>query len=523
MQHSQEEEKQGEEGGDKAVSRESTSTNVEDPNYRTRNVSRGLGSLAIQNVITSILAFVFLAVLLRLTSPVDYTAYSSVLVSIGVGVTVSTFALQFAAARYVAMFSEQDEKKGWGVAKSIFVLSLIFSTLATLIFEVVSPELSMYFMKSTSWTFLFSLGGFWLFGYSFSSILQGIIQGMKKYVLLAKMITTSRIAMLGFAIGALELYHNVDFAIIAWLVYYLILIVWPLRKIAPHLFQKSKSYYSEVIKYSTPLAIAAIFGIVSSSGDSIIIGGYTSSLGAYNAAIQISTTLSLVLVMPLITALLPEAASSSGTEGDVSNVVRLAIRFLILGLLPASLLMAGLTSQLLSLFSGGGTYLSATGALEIITLTYFFFGMQSIVYSLLQATGHSVQALVSGIAASLADVGLALLLVPSLGMVGGATSRALEALIGMSVSIYFVRRYLRNPDSQAFYLKGIVASVIPFAAVFCLSSYVSSRTITLIPYSVIGIVTFLVCIKTMKLLSEEDRSFLAHVIPQRLQKFLRYL
>ena len=515
MQHQEEQE-------DKAVPSESTSTTVEDPNFRTRNVSRGLGSLAIQNVITSILAFVFLAVLLRLTSPVDYTAYSSVLVSIGVGVTVSTFALQFAAARYVAMFSEQDEKKGWGVAKSIFVLSLIFSTLATLVFEVISPELSMYFMKSTSWTFLFTLGGIWLFGYSFSSILQGIIQGMKRYVLLAKMITISRIAMLGFAIGALELYHNVDFAIIAWLVYYLILIVWPLRKIAPHLFQKSKSYYHEVIKYSTPLAIAAILGVISSSGDSIIIGGYTSSLGPYTAAIQISATLSLVMVTPLITALLPEAASSSTRDREVSNVVRLAIRFLILGLLPASLLMAGLSGQLLSLFSGGGSYLSATGALEIIAITYFFFGLQSILYSILQATGHSVQALVSGIGAAIADIGLALLLVPSFGMLGGAGSRSLEALIGIIVSIYFVRHYLRNLDSYAFYLKGIIASVIPFTLVFLLSDFVSSRTLTLIPYSIIGFVTFLVCIRAMKLLTEEDRIFLAHVIPRRLDKFLHY-
>jgi O-antigen/teichoic acid export membrane protein len=502
---------------------QSTST-IEDPNFRTRNVSRGLGSLAIQNVITSILAFVFLSVLLRLTSPIDYTAYSSVLVSIGVAVTVSTFALQFAAARYIAMYSVQDEKKAWAVAKSIFVLSLIFSVAATVVFEIISPELSMYFMKSTQWTFLFELGGAWLFGYSFSLVLQGIIQGMKEYVLLAKMITVSKIAMLGFAIVTLELYRNVDYAIISWFAYYLVLALWPLRKIAPHLFQKSdQNYYAQVMKYSAPLAVAAILGIVSSSGDSIVIGGYTNSLGAYNAAIQISATLSLILVTPLITALLPEAASSSASESQVSNVLRLGIRFLILGLLPASLIMAGLAKQLLSLFSGGGSYLSATGALEIIAITYLFFGIQSVVYSLLQAMGRTIQALVAGIAAALADIGFALLLVPSFGIFGGAASRVLEAFTGMIVSIYFMRYYLSNLDSNFFYVKGVFVSAIPFVAVFALSNFLSDRTLTLIPYSLIGITIFLFCVRATKMLTTEDRDLVKHILPAPFHRLLDYL
>jgi O-antigen/teichoic acid export membrane protein len=502
---------------------QSTST-IEDPNFRTRNVSRGLGSLAIQNVITSILAFVFLSVLLRLTSPVDYTAYSSVLVSIGVAVTVSTFALQFAAARYIAMYSVQDEKKAWAVAKSIFVLSLIFSLAAAAAFEVISPELSTYFMKSTQFVSVFEIGGIWLFTLSLSTVIQGIIQGMKKYVLLAKMITISKVVMLVFAIVTLEVYHNIDFALASWILYCLILIIWPTTKIGWRLFQKSETgYYSEVMRYSAPLAITAIFGIVSASGDSIIIGGYTNSLGPYNTAILISGTLSLVLVMPLTTALLPEAASSLGKKLEISNVIRLAMRFMILGLLPSSLLMAALAKQLLSLFSGGGSYLSAQEALQIISITYIFCGVQSLMCSLLQAIGKTIRALISGIAAAVADAGIAFLLVPGLGMIGGATSRSLEALVGMIVSIYFVRRYLRNLDAPNFYVKGIVASLIPFIPVFSLSLFVSSKTLTLIPYSIIGVAIFLACVKSFNLLNEGDVNFFTHVIPGRFHFILEYI
>ena len=494
-----------------------------DPNYRTRNISRGLGSLAIQNIITSILAFVFLAVLLRLTSPTDYTAYSSVLVTIGVAVIVSTFALQVAAARYVSLFLEEDEKKAWAVARSILVLSLVFSVVATAVFESVTPFLSLYFMKSTNWTFLFDLGGIWLLGYSFSTILQGVIQGMKKYALLAKMLVISRVAMVVFAIATLELYHNPDFAIVAWIIYCIILIAWPVHYIFPHIFQKfDKNYYRQAMKYSTPLAIAAILGIISSSGDSIVVGGFTNSLGPYNAAIQISSTLGLVIVTPLMTTLLPEASSSSKDDAKMAYGLRLAIRFLILGLLPVSLLMAGMSIQLLSLFSGGGSYLSAVGALQIIAVTYLFFGAQSVAYSLLQAIGRTIQVLIVGFVAALADIVLAILLVPGSGMIGGAMSRTFEALAGMIVAVYFARRYFVNLDSRTFYLKGLAASILPFAIVFGLTTFVSSRTLTLIPYAIIWLGAFLACVKGMKILTDEDRTFIAHLLPAQLQKFLKY-
>jgi len=277
------------------------------------------------------------------------------------------------------------------------------------------------------------------------------------------------------------------------------------------------------MKYSTPLAIGAILGIVSSSGDAIVVGGYTSSLGPYNTAIQISATLGLVLVTPLMTALLPETSSSSKDDAKVAYGLRLAIRFLVLGLLPVSLLMAGLSSQLLSLFSGGGSYLSAVGALQIMTATYLFFGGQAVVYSVLQALGRTAQAMIVGLTAAAADIGLALILVPSAGMLGGATSRALEALIGLIVAIYFARKYFASLDSKSFYLKAFVASIPPFAAVLALTDFVSSRTLSLIPYTIVWLVVFVGCLKVMKVMNDEDRSFISNLLPKSLHKFLRHL
>jgi O-antigen/teichoic acid export membrane protein len=494
---------------------------------RGRNISLGLGSLTIQNILTSGLAFVFLAVLLRLVPYGDFNAYSSVQVSIGIAVVVSTFGLQYAATRYVAFFQDEEKTKAWGAARSILVLSLIFSTIVTAIFEIMSGSLSLYFTKSVHYAFLFELAGAWLFTYSISSILQGIIQGMKRYTLLAKMLLVSRILMVLFTVVMLELSHNVDYVVIAWVVYFGTMILWPLRIIWRNLFlqgsREKNNQYSTILRYTTPLGITGVFSILSSSGDSVILGGYTQSLGVYNLVVTISSILSIVLVFPLITTLLPEASSSAKTSTDISNGTRLALRFLILGLLPVSLLVASLSNQLLSLFSRGGNYLQGTEPLELIAATFVFVGIQSVGYSILLALGKTVQASIVSVVMALADISLALLLVPSAGILGATTSKIAVAAIGMLVTLYFVRTHLRNLDSYLFYLKGIIAAVIPSLVVFTLSTFVSNRIISLVPYAVLWAILFLVCAKALRIFSEEDRSFIAHLIPSPLQKFIRYL
>jgi O-antigen/teichoic acid export membrane protein len=498
---------------------------------RGRNITRGLGSLTVQNILSSGLAFIFFFVLIRLVPYSDYNAYSSAQVSIGIAVVVSTFGLQYAATRYVAFFQGDDEKKAWRAARSVLVLSLIFSSVVAAVFEVMSGPLSMYFTKSAHYAFFFELAGAWLFTYSISSILQGIIQGMKRYTLLAKMLLVSRILMVGFTIVMLELTHNVDYAVVAWVVYFGIMILWPLRIIWHNLFlqkpknepEKQDNQYSAIMRYTAPLGIAGVFSMLSSSGDSVILGGYTQSLGVYNAVLTIASILSIVLVFPLITTLLPEASSSAKTDTDISNGTRLALRFLVLGLLPVSLLAASISNQLLSLFSGGGNYLLGTESLELISATFIFAGIQSVGYSILQALGKTVQASIVAIVMALADISLALVLVPTFGILGATTSRVVVATIGMMVSLYFIRMNLRSLDSYVFYLKGIVSAVVPSLAVFALSSFVSNRIISLVPYAVLWAILFLACAKALRIFSEEDRNFISHLTPAPVRKFIKYI
>jgi stage V sporulation protein B len=485
-----------------------------------------MGSLTVQNVATALLGFLFIAALLRLLPAVQYGVYSAVNVGVSIAAMFAVLGLNQTIARYLAFLGTQDEARSWAAARKILQLGLVFTFVATAFYSALAPYLSLYFTKSPSWTGVFLLAGVYLFLTSFCSICQGIIQGLRKYVLLAKMLLISRVVMVVLAIAALFVYPNVSVAIVAWIIYCSIIIAWVLKESYRNLKGRSGSdfSYTEILKYSYPLGIAGIISVIATTADLVVVGGYLGAipLGVYSAAVTISTVLSAVLVGPLTTAFLPEI-SSAASQGNVSNGLRLALRFVALIVLPASLFVAAVASQLISLFSGKASYLAGTSSLELIAVFYIFLAMQMILIVLFQAIGKTSYAMIIGLATAASDVGVSLLLVPNLGLLGAASGKVSVAVVGAVVGIYLARKYLQNLDKKEFYLKCFVTAVIPFAVTLELSRYYSERTITLIPYALVFAGIFLACVKGFKLLSDEDRTFFSHILPKYLRQLVDYL
>ncbi len=491
---------------------------------RARNIAQGLGSLTLQNLATSVLGFLFLAAMLRLLPRVQYGVYGAVNVSVSIGVTFAMLGLNQAMARYLAFLRERDEAQAWVAARRILNLALLFAVVVAGIYAAASPYLSTYFTKGQSWTGIFLLAGAYLFLGSLSGVCLGIVQGLKRYVSLAKMLFISKVVMVGFGIGLLFVYPNVAIPITAWIVYSATIIVWTLvltgRKMV---LAKGTFSYSEIFRYTYPLGIAAIVAAFATSMDVVVVGGYLNpaSLAVYYAAVTISTILSAILVGPLTTAFLPEISSSSNDK-EISNGLRLALRFAVLAVIPASLFVAAVPRQLISLFAGGNGYLAGAPILELIAVFYIFLAIEMIFVVLFQAGGKTIYVMVIGFATVASDIGVSVLLVPRLGLVGAATAKVSVGLVGALIGFYLARNYLKNIGGPYFYLKSLVSAVIPFLPTYALTYLFSDRTVMLLPYAIVYSIVFLACLKAFKLLSEEDKSFVSHILPKALHRFLRY-
>lgn len=440
--------------------------------------------------------------------------------------------LQYAAAKFLADIEDKEELRSR--AKKIIVLSAITSVVASTAFFLLARYLSLYFTKSAAWSGAFEIGGLWLFTSSFSSVIQGTVQGLKKYTALAGMLFVARVAMVIFTIVGLEVTHNLFVSFYAWIIYFSILIVWSGRILAAGLWRDTEIVgrdsaesltYQDLIKYLIPLGIAGIFFVLATNVDIVIVGGdlNPASLGVYNTAVTIANVLNFVLITPLVTALLPEASFRIKNPSEVSNGMRLAIRFVILSILPASFLVAALSPQLLELFSGSTRYQSGSEPLEIIAVFYVFFAIQYVIYSILQARGGTFLVFVISAITAVTILGLSVALVPQLGLIGASIARSVSVVVGMITAWYTARDFLRNLDSPGFYAKASVSAIAPFTLLWGLTTFVSDKLWTIVPYTVIGTVLFLTLLHMLGVLTKEDKDFISSALPSSIRDRVQLL
>jgi len=489
---------------------------------QSRHITRGISSLTIQNLATSALGFIYLAVLLRLLPDVDYGIYSAMAVTVGIASVIAPMGLQYAAAKFLADIQDIVELRSR--AKKIVMMSLFTSIIAFTVFIVLAGTLSIYFTKSPKWSDAFIIGGVWLFTSSLSSVVQGTVQGLKKYTSLAGMLFVARVVMVVFTIGSLELTHNLYDSFYAWIIYFAILIVWSIQILVKSLPRASQFKYPpstdsltyrDLLKYCVPLGIAGIFFVLTTEVDLVVVGGdmNPTSLGIYNTAVTISNVLNFVLIAPLVTTLLPEASLRIKNPFQISNGMRLAIRFVFLSVLPASFLMAAVSPQLLELFSGGTRYSSGAKPLEIIAVFYVFFAVQYVIYSILQAKGNTVLVLAISAISAVTIFGLSEILVPPFGLIGASVARSVSAIVGMIAACYLARDFLRKIDGSKFYVKALISSAIPFIVIWSLTTFVSDRDWTIIPYTAIGGLIFVACLLLTRVLTKEDKAFIFGAMP----------
>jgi O-antigen/teichoic acid export membrane protein len=485
-----------------------------------------MGLLTLQNLATSALGYVFLFAIIRLVPLFQYGIYSAVLIIVSIATTIAGLGLNLAATRFVALHGgEEDEKKSWDAARKILLLLLLLTGVTTAFLLAISPFLSLYFVKTTAWTWAFLLGGGWVFSASVANTFMGILQGLKRYAQLAKTLFATRLAMTALTIALLYFFRTIEIPILGWIFFYGSISLWIFLSVGKELLASKGDYrYGTIIRYSVPLGIAAIIAIFATSSDSVVVGGYLNptSLGIYQAAISVSTVLGVVAVTPLTTALFPEI-SSAGTTSDVSYGVKLAFRFATFIVLPTSLFVVGISTQLLSLFASGGAYLAGTFTLELIALFYVFIAIQTVLLVLLQAIGKTLEVILVGVVTAATDIGLALILVPHFGLAGAVTSRVAVSVDGAIVAIYLSRNYMGKLDKRDFYLKGAFAALVPSVLIFLLSTFFTSRLLTLIPYAALFVVLYLACVKLLHLVTPEDRAYLVHTLPGRLRKIADYL
>ena len=226
----------------------------------------------------------------------------------------------------------------------------------------------------------------------------------------------------------------------------------------------------ELLFFSLPTSLSLMFGILLLWVDRLFVGYYRSpaEAGVYHAASQLSVALAVILsafgaiVNPMIARLYHQ-----GKKERLEELYRVSTKWSLYLSLPVFLVMCFVPRETVSVIFGK-PYAAGWLLLPILGMGQLINSGTGAVGGLLVMTGHqNALSILSGVT-FLANVGLAVILVPRFGMAGAAAGTALTIALLSVASIFMARRFLNLWPYDGRYWKGVLATGVASAGLLLL-------------------------------------------------------
>jgi O-antigen/teichoic acid export membrane protein len=273
----------------------------------------------------------------------------------------------------------------------------------------------------------------------------------------------------------------------------------------------------EVSAYSGPLYGSNILNYLSATVDRylVLLLGSASLLGLYSPAISGANLLGMIPVA-VSAALFPAfsgiAAKDASKIGQAASVTQ---KWLFVIFMPIAVGLA-LEASAFVLIVAGPAYIDAAPALVILALTAGITAHHAVVESVLLGSGKTRILLVSNMIAFLAGFISAIMLIPSLGLVGAALSRAVLRIVQTSLPLGVLAKKGVIQFNWTGFIKPVVACLGMAFAVMTIQRLASGLMLVFVEV-LIGVLVYGLFLRLLRVLTYEDIQIIREMLPKRLK------
>jgi len=195
------------------------------------------------------------------------------------------------------------------------------------------------------------------------------------------------------------------------------------------------------LKQSAGYALLITTSFAYARGDSLIIEYQlgNSALGIYSVAYRYLEGLSL---LPSALAENLFHISAKKRNLDPSQLIKITLVMLLLGLCFSVILFV--CANLITVTILGAAYLSSAQIVRILSLVLIFFFINSPLSTVVQSSDYLKAFLPWGIANTLLNLALNIILIPFLGIQAAAWTMLVTEVFGLMINLYFIKRIYRS-------------------------------------------------------------------------------
>ena len=488
---------------------------------------RGSLIILIGNIIFRIGGYIYRFLMAILLGPTAYGILGITLPFQGIFQTLSAGGLPPAIAKYVAEYEavgEHDMARHtiYTALKIMVFLGLFFGVL--MIF-VVAPWLSYHYLHKPLALIPLQIVGLIT---PFSVIVgafRGAFQGFYKmeYIVytraveqLGMILCATAFVLIGLStIGALwGTVLGYSFSVVSAI--YIFKVHMP--KYIPKESEDFKFTYKDelrlattLVKFSIPVIITAIAEMLIYNICTIVMGRFLTfdDIGFFAAADPIAR-LPLIISVSIATTILP-ASSEAFKLKDIDMLqkyVSEAYKFSLLFVVPMCVGLALFASPTLRLlYFKNPAYVAGASALAILSLGMTFYSIFAISTSIIQGIGNPRIPMYILVGGAIVTGILNWIMVPTMGIAGGALATSIACFLMMVPCIYFVFKLTKTKAPVKSIVKIITASLIMGA--FAL--IIPKSTLYLLPGIIACIVVYFFCLIFIRFFEKDDIESLRHL------------
>jgi len=356
-------------------------------------------------------------------------------------------------------------------------------------------------------------------------ITAATIAGLQKFRDLAIFLTVLTIVRQGLILYLVFFFQSLVGWIAATTISDLLLTLATFAYLIKHIGPPNFNFSTKrLLKLSAPLFLSTVWLFGYNWFDRVFLIGFVdlTMLGIYGAATQaFGAYLGLIGVLP--TVLIPTFAKNYGTKGPESlrYAVRSASKYVSFTFVPMAFVLLAAARPAITIFVGGqyegGAFpLGELAAFSVAAILVY--PLSSVLIVLNETTLYSLTIILPLIA----GIGIGFMTISSLGVVAMATARGLAMVFNLILTVILLRRKL----PVTFDMKAVGKSVVggtAMALVMWLVQIVWYKPLLLPLYIFCGGVTYLVVLRILGAVSEDDIDFLSKVLGPRFGGVVRLM
>ncbi len=454
-------------------------------NSSLKKVVRGTIIAILGNILVIPISFITKAILARYFTPTEFGIFFLGFSLLNILLVLSLLGLNPGASRQIAFHrGKKNYFQVQGTIISSIKICILSSLILTFIFIFIADFLSINIFHDPALSLPLKIFAVSLPFMTIMSVLISIFLGFERieeqvYFNILRNILFSLLLLFVVLFA-----FTFNYTIIAFLVSYIftliIFIIYTKKRLPYYLLKKRGNYaiapiYKELLVFSIPLLSIAIIQTIMNWTDTLMLGMMRTlgEVGLYNAAhpiadfINISMSALLLIFAPIITKLY-----ARGENSEIRRHYYILTKWVNLTSLPLFLIIFLFPQMLLNLLFGSN-YASASIALQILAIGWIIANFLGPNGTTLVAIGQTRFLMWACLAASVLNIILNALLIPSMGIIGASIATIISIDLHCIIRQMKVHSILKiNPITKNYFKPIIISVTLIIIVWYLVQSYI---------------------------------------------------